>query len=150
MDINYDFIKKDQFQNYLLSYLENKTLDKSGQNLFNQLGLLFSSDTGDNFWDLTYDNEIYVPEIELMSKSYIKLATRHYTMNSELGRAIYMRMQNQLLYENSCICYLVDLNDISRKNEPWRITIDGKRICHERIRKLGLDFFYSAIFKNSI
>jgi hypothetical protein len=52
-------------------------------------------------------------------------------------------MQNQLLNDDDCACFLVEAIAQKSQNIKWETTVDGKRVSHKRIRRVSLDQFYS-------
>ena len=60
-----------------------------------------------------------------------------------LFRSTYIKMQNQLLSDDDCACFLVEAIAQKSQNIKWETTVDGKRVSHKRIRRVSLDQFYA-------
>lgn len=52
------------------------------------------------------------------SKIYVEMKNKHNTMNSSSSQKTYMRMLNQILTEDNCNCYLVEIN-CQKKSEYY-------------------------------
>lgn len=57
----------------------------------------------------------------------------------------YMKMQNQLLNDDDCACFLVEAIAQKSQNVTWNPTVDGKKISHKRIRRVSIDQFYALV-----
>ena len=66
-------------------------------------------------------------------------------MNSSSAKSSYIKMQNQILEDSNCECYLVEV--IARKsgNIPWAISLNNHHYSHDRIRKVSIDQFYKIV-----
>lgn len=66
-------------------------------------------------------------------------------MNSSSSSNTYMKMQNQLLNDDDCACFLVEA--IAKKSQDinWVATIKGQRLSHNRIRRVSIDKFYEIV-----
>ena len=56
-----------------------------------------------------------------------------------------MKMQNQLLEEDDCACFLVEAIAKQSQNIEWKTTIDKRRVAHARIRRVSIDKFYEIV-----
>ena len=76
---------------------------------------------------------------------YVELKNKHNTMNSSSAKSSYIKMQNQILDDSNCECYLVEV--IARKsgNIPWAISLNNHHYSHDRIRKVSIDQFYKIV-----
>ncbi len=54
-------------------------------------------------------------------------------------------MQNQLLTDDDCACFLVEAIAPSSQNVKWETTVDGQRVGHKLIRRVSLDRFYALV-----
>ena len=66
-------------------------------------------------------------------------------MNSKASAKTYMNMQAQLLKDNDCACFLVEVIAKKSQNVPWKISVDGQRQEHCRIRRVSIDKFYELV-----
>lgn len=54
-------------------------------------------------------------------------------------------LQNQLLNDNDCACFLVEAIAQRSQNIKWEITADKKKMGHKLIRRVSLDQFYALV-----
>lgn len=80
---------------------------------------------------------------------FAELKNKHNTMNSASSQKTYMKMQAKLLDDDMATCYLVEVISTKSKDDPWRITLDKKPRCHNRIRRMSMDKFYELVFGDS-
>lgn len=73
---------------------------------------------------------------------FIEMKNKHNTMNSSSSAKTYMRMQNKLLKDGESICYLVEVIAKHSQDIIWKCTVDGKKVSHEKIRRISIDRFY--------
>jgi hypothetical protein len=78
-------------------------------------------------------------------KIYVELKNKHNTMNSSSSQKTYMKMQNQILEDHESQCFLVEVIAKKSQNEKWQISLDGKHISHENIRRVSIDKFYERV-----
>ena len=76
---------------------------------------------------------------------YVELKNKHNTMNSSSSQKTFMRMQNQLLKDPSCLCYLVEVIASKSQNTKWNVSLDSESTSDERIRRVSIDKFYEEI-----
>ena len=76
---------------------------------------------------------------------YVEMKNKHNTMNSSSSAKTYMKMQGQLLRDNDCACFLVEVIAKQSQNVPWTISIDGQKQRHCRIRRVSVDKFYELV-----
>lgn len=98
-------------------------------------------------WDVIYaDNEgIPLPGGDKVKKIYVEMKNKHNTMNSSSAAKTYIKMQNQLLKDDDCACFLVEAIAKRSQNIKWETTIDGNSVSHKRIRRVSLDQFYALV-----
>lgn len=77
---------------------------------------------------------------------YVELKNKHNTMNSASSQKTYMKMQAKLLDDDMATCYLVEAISKRSKDESWKITLDKRPRCHNRIRRMSMDKFYELVF----
>ena len=54
-------------------------------------------------------------------------------------------MQNQLLSDDDCACFLVEAIAQKSQNVKWETTVDKNKVSHRRIRRVSLDQFYALV-----
>lgn len=64
---------------------------------------------------------------------YVEMKNKHNTMNSAASAKTYMKMQAQLLKDDDCACFLVEVIAKKSQNISWTISLDGQRQKHRRI-----------------
>lgn len=96
-------------------------------------------------WDVIYQNEegIVLPDGETVHTIYVEMKNKHNTMNSASAGKTYIKMQNQLLQDDDCACFLVEAIAQQSQNIKWETTVDGRKVSHKRIRRVSLDRFYA-------
>lgn len=76
---------------------------------------------------------------------YVEMKNKHNTMNSAASAKTYMKMQAQLLKDDDCACFLVEVIAKKSQNISWTISLDGQRQKHKRIRRVSMDEFYKVV-----
>ncbi len=116
------------FHQKIFSYIENCTVPKQG-------------------WDVIFKhpNNIVLLDNDIVSTAYIELKNKHNTMNSSSSGKTYIKMQNQLLEDDDCACFLVETIAKRSQNIAWSTMVDKKKVGHKRIRRISLDQFYTMI-----
>lgn len=116
------------FHQNIFSYFDNCTVPQTG-------------------WDVIYrnDNGIVLPCKEKVHTIYVEMKNKHNTMNSASSGKTYMRMQDQLLKDDDCACYLVEIIAKKSQDVAWTTSLDGERVGHKRIRRLSIDKFYALV-----
>ena len=61
-------------------------------------------------WDVVFKKEsgIDLPEGDKVGTIYVEMKNKHNTMNSSASGKTYIKMQNQLLNDDDCACFLVE------------------------------------------
>lgn len=54
-------------------------------------------------------------------------------------------MQNQLLKDDDCACFLVEAIAQHSQNIKWETTVDKVKVGHKLIRRVSIDKFYSLV-----
>ena len=100
-------------------------------------------------WDVIYhdDNGIALPDGDIVHTVYVEMKNKHNTMNSASAGKTYIKMQNQLLKDDDCACFLVEAIAKRSQNIKWGTTVDGSKVSHKRIRRVSIDQFYSLVTK---
>ena len=73
------------------------------------------------------------------------MKNKHNTMNSSAAGKTYIKMQNQLLQDDDCACYLVEAIAKRSQDIKWETTVDKRRVSHRLIRRVSLDRFYALV-----
>ncbi|MEG1008420.1 MAG: Eco47II family restriction endonuclease [Clostridia bacterium] len=79
---------------------------------------------------------------------YVEMKNKHNTMNSSSSQKTYMKMQNKILKEENCECYLVEVIATGSQNKIWNVTLDGEKFSNKRIRRVSIDKFYEEVTGN--
>ncbi len=98
-------------------------------------------------WDVIYSNEsgIVIPEAGTVHKVYVEMKNKHNTMNSASSSKTFIKMQNQLLNDDDCACFLVEIIAQRSQNIKWETTVDKKKVGHKLIRRVSIDQFYDLV-----
>lgn len=113
------------------------------QNIFAYFRGCIVPETG---WDIIYKNKSGVDiEGEKVQTLYIEMKNKHNTMNSASAAKTYIKMQDQLLSDDNCACFLVEIIAKKSQNVLWKTSVDQRKVQHKRIRKTSIDQFYSLV-----
>ncbi|MEG1346376.1 MAG: Eco47II family restriction endonuclease, partial [Acidaminococcaceae bacterium] len=114
------------------------------QNFFSYIAGCTVPESG---WDVIYTNAngIKIPEGEIVHSVYIEMKNKHNTMNSSSASKTYIKMQNQLLHNDDCACFLVEAVAKKSQNIKWSATVDGRNVQHRLIRRISMDQFYTIV-----
>jgi hypothetical protein len=98
-------------------------------------------------WDVIVhdENGIDLPEGERVRTIYVEMKNKHNTMNSSSAGKTYIKMQNQLLQDDDCACFLVEAIAKKSQNVKWTTTVNGTNVSHKRIRRVSMDQFYALV-----
>ena len=96
-------------------------------------------------WDVIYTGGYEVTPGEKVNTVFVEMKNKHNTMNSSSATRTYMKMQNQLLYNDDCVCFLVEAIAKQSQDIVWKARIDSRVMAHRRIRRVSLDKFYEII-----
>lgn len=98
-------------------------------------------------WDVIYRNlnGIEIPDAGIVHTVYVEMKNKHNTMNSASAGKTFIKMQNQLLNDDDCACFLVEAIAQGSQNIKWETTVDGKKVGHKLIRRVSMDQFYSIV-----
>lgn len=96
-------------------------------------------------WDVIYRNPegIALPEGSVVHTVYVEMKNKHNTMNSSASGKTFIKMQNQLLRDDDCACFLVEAIAKKSQNIKWETSVDGQKMGHRLIRRVSLDQFYA-------
>ena len=76
---------------------------------------------------------------------YVEMKNKHNTMNSSSSAKTYIKMQNQILNDDNCACFLVEVIAKESQNTIWRTKVDNQNVSHRLIRRVSIDQFYSIV-----
>ena len=98
-------------------------------------------------WDVIYRNPdgIPLPEGGTVHTVYVEMKNKHNTMNSAAAGKTFIKMQNQLLNDDDCACFLVEAIAQRSQNVKWETTVDKKKVGHKLIRRVSIDRFYALV-----
>ncbi len=98
-------------------------------------------------WDVIYENPngIPLPDGSVVHRVYVEMKNKHNTMNSASAGKTFIKMQNQLLKDDDCACFLVEAIAKTSQNIKWETTVDGTKVSHKLIRRVSMDQFYSLV-----
>lgn len=98
-------------------------------------------------WDIVFTNENGIPIADgnVVKTVYVEMKNKHNTMNSASAGKTFIKMQNQLLQDDDCACFLVEAIAQKSQNIKWETTVDKQRVGHKLIRRVSLDQFYALV-----
>ncbi|MEG0492721.1 MAG: Eco47II family restriction endonuclease [Clostridia bacterium] len=98
-------------------------------------------------WDVIYENEngIEIPDGGKVHTIYVEMKNKHNTMNSASAGKTFIKMQNQLLRDDDCACFLVEAIAQRSQNIKWETTVDNHKVGHKLIRRVSIDKFYALV-----
>ncbi|MBQ3000186.1 MAG: Eco47II family restriction endonuclease [Oscillospiraceae bacterium] len=101
----------------------------------------------DGGWDVIYQNSdgIAIPDAGIVHTVYVEMKNKHNTMNDASAGKTFIKMQNQLLNDDDCACFLVEAIAKRSQNIKWETTVDKKKVGHKLIRRVSLDQFYALV-----
>ena len=105
------------------------------------------TDGKEGSWDVIYKNPagIPIPDAGIVHTIYAQLKNASCTLDSKPGRNLFIRMQNQLLSDNDCACFLIDIIAPHSQNIKWEHSLDNLKVGHKLIRRVSLDQFYALV-----
>lgn len=98
-------------------------------------------------WDVIYENPdgITLPDGSVVHTVYVEMKNKHNTMNSASAGKTFIKMQNQILKDDDCACFLVEAIAKRSQNIKWETTVDNDKVGHKLIRRVSLDQFYALV-----
>lgn len=118
------------------------------QRIFNYIDKCHVPDNGkEGGWDVIYENPdgIALPDGSIVHTVYVEMKNKHNTMNSASAGKTFIKMQNQLLNDDDCACFLVEAIAQRSQNIKWETTVDKKKVGHKLIRRVSVDQFYALV-----
>ena len=98
-------------------------------------------------WDVIFRdaNGIEIPGAGTVSTVYVEMKNKHNTMNSASAGKTFIKMQDQILNDDDCACFLVEAIAQRSQNIKWETTVDKKKVGHKLIRRVSMDQFYALV-----
>lgn len=98
-------------------------------------------------WDVIFKKPegIRLSTGDCVKTVYVEMKNKHNTMNSSAAGKTYIKMQNQLLKDDDCACFLVEAIAKRSQDITWKTTVDNQKVSHKRIRKVSIDKFYALV-----
>lgn len=120
------------FHQRIFQYIDNCYVPKIGK---------------DGGWDVIFSNEKRreIPNVGAVKTIYVEMKNKHNTMNSASSEKTFIKMQNQLLNDDDCACFLVEAIAERSQNIKWESVVDKKKMGHRLIRRVSLDQFYAIV-----
>ncbi len=118
------------------------------QRIFQYIDKCHVPDNGtEGGWDIIYKNPdgIALPDGSVVHTVYVEMKNKHNTMNSSAAGKTFIKMQNQLLNDDDCACFLVEVIAKKSQNIKWETTVEGQRVGHKLIRRVSIDKFYEMV-----
>lgn len=114
------------------------------QNIFKYIENCQVPDTG---WDVILERPegFKMQDGSIVGKIYAEMKNKHNTMNSASAGKTFIKMQNQLLSDDNCACFLVEAIAKQSQNIKWETTVDANKVGHKLIRRVSIDNFYSIV-----
>lgn len=128
--------------------LNNNDIGYFHQRIFQHIKNCRVPDNGkEGGWDIIYQNPegIAIPDAGVVHTVYVEMKNKHNTMNSASAGKTFIKMQNQLLNDDDCACFLVEVIAQRSQNIKWTTTVDKKKVGHKLIRRVSIDQFYSLV-----
>ena len=79
------------------------------------------------------------------SKVYVEIKNKHNTMNSSAAQKTFLKMTTQLLNDDNCDCYLVEIIAKKSQNIIWNVSLDYEKVSNEHIKRVSIDKFYEEV-----
>ena len=79
------------------------------------------------------------------SKVYVEMKNKHNTMNSPATQKTFLKMTTQLLNDDNCDCYLVEIIAKKSQNIIWNVSLDYEKVSNEHIKRVSIDKFYEEV-----
>lgn len=120
------------FHQRIFAYFDNCTVPENGK---------------EGGWDVIYRNKdgIFLHDGSMVHSVYVEMKNKHNTMNAASSGKTFIKMQNQLLKDDDCACFLVEAIAKKSQNIKWETTVDGQSVGHKLIRRVSIDKFYELV-----
>ncbi|HEM6089517.1 TPA: Eco47II family restriction endonuclease [Streptococcus suis] len=120
------------FHQTIFQYMNNCRVPENGQ---------------EGGWDVIFEqpNGILLADGTRVSRVFVEMKNKHNTMNSASAGKTFIKMQNQLLKDDDCVCFLVEAIAKQSQDIKWETTVDKQKVSHKLIRRVSLDRFYALV-----
>ncbi|MCM1579672.1 MAG: Eco47II family restriction endonuclease [Ruminococcus sp.] len=120
------------FHQRIFSYIDKCRVPENGQ---------------EGGWNVIFEDPcgITLPDKSVVHRIYVEMKNKHNTMNSASASRTFMKMQNQLLNDDDCACFLVEAIAKKSQNIKWETSAGGSSVSHRLIRRVSLDKFYETV-----
>ena len=118
------------------------------QRIFQYINNCHVPDNGtEGGWDVIFQvpEGITLPEGDIVHTVYVEMKNKHNTMNSAATGKTFIKMQNQLLKDDDCACFLVEAIAKKSQNIKWEPSVDKQKVGHKLIRRVSMDKFYALV-----
>lgn len=98
-------------------------------------------------WDVIYTNPdgVILPDGSIVHTVYIEIISNLNALTPITQQKAFIRMQNQLLRDDDCACFLVEAIAKKSQNTKWETTVDGQKVGHRLIRRVSMDKLYALV-----
>lgn len=79
------------------------------------------------------------------SRVYVEMKNKHNTMNSSAAQKTFLKMTTQILNDDNCDCYLVEIIAKRSQNIVWNVSLDYEHVSNEHIKRVSIDKFYEEV-----
>ena len=79
------------------------------------------------------------------SRVYVEMKNKHNTTNSSAAQKTFLKMTTQILSDDNCDCYLVEIIAKRSQNIVWNVSLDYERVSNEHIKRVSIDKFYEEV-----
>ena len=79
------------------------------------------------------------------SRVYVEMKNKHNTMNSSAAQKTFLKMTTQILNDDNCDCYLVEIIAKRSQNIVWKVSLDYERVSNDHIKRVSIDKFYEEV-----
>lgn len=79
------------------------------------------------------------------SRVYVEMKNKHNTMNSSAAQKTFLKMTTQILNDDNCDCYLVEIIAKRSQNIVWNVSLDYERVSNEHIKRVSIDKLYEEV-----
>ena len=143
----YDFGWDEVVKSEIARQLDKSTNNDIGyfhQNIFKYIADCSVPSSG---WDVIYEPSggANLPDGQHVKRLFVEMKNKHNTMNSSASSKTYQKMQRQLLSDGHCACLLVEIIARNSQDITWKLSVDGKKEDHPRIRRVSIDQFYAIV-----
>ena len=107
---------------------------------------VFSDHGGKAGWDIAFENEdgIFIDDRTSVRRIYAEMKNKHNTMNSSGATRTHGKMQRQIVDDDDCACFLVEVIAKESQNESWVVARNINN-ANKRIRRASIDEFYGIV-----